>query len=216
MASMAMGAAGLELEGAAGVQGCGMYWGKRCFLGSWGMRAMGDPRVEGNYVGDGWPRRVLLVEAGKAIAGVDFVGAKGVLSHPFPCGLSPRAVSGEKPGCFTERCRFNKWQFPVSILPAGEWTGPGPGRASPPPCCLAAAGPGALFRCSLPSLSLPPGVLCPIQGSLPSVLPSCLRAHHRPQMQPPITSPRHRAVMPVTPCCGDTGWRRWGPYPSPT
>lgn len=48
---------------------------------------MGGPKGGGGeYVGDGWPRRVLLAEAGGLITGVGFAGAREVLSHPCPQG----------------------------------------------------------------------------------------------------------------------------------
>lgn len=137
---------------------------------------MGGPKGGGELR---WRRVAEAGAAGggtKAIAGAGFVGAEGVLVHPFPCGLSPRAAFGDKLGYFTKRCHFNKWRFPVSILPAGERTRPGPSRASVPlqSHYWATDGRGVLFWCSPPSLSPLPGGLCPMQGSLPSVLPSCL------------------------------------------
>lgn len=154
---------------------------------------MGGPKGGGELR---WRRVAEAGAAGggtKAIAGVGFVGAEGVLAHPFPCGLSPRAAFGEKLGYFTKRCRFNKWRFPVSILPAGEGRDQDPAvRLSPSsPATWSPTAPGSYFDVPHPPFPLYLGVSAPCRAPFPLCSPHASEL----AINPKCNHPSHPCVL---------------------
>lgn len=82
----------------------------------------GSMSAMGGQAGCCWQRQERWLPGG-------FWECCGVSVPPLSLPSFPRVMSGEKLGCFTEWCHFNKWQFPASILPG--WMGPGSGCVSP-------------------------------------------------------------------------------------
>lgn len=154
VASMAIGVAGLVLERTAGVLGVGCNEVMVLF------RVLGRKVMAQRWKEMWWwwaPEEGAAGRGGKGDLCVLWV-----LSHSFPCGPPLGMVSGGKLGCFTKAGSISA-SF-LSPPPAGWRMGLGPPCAPSQP--LPAAD-GALFGCSPPSPSPPPGALCSAHGSLP-------------------------------------------------